>query len=246
MESTKLTEKRKQPKPLTAPNVHETVARLLIDEPRGKVLDVGAGEGALTSRIKRMGFDVEACDFSKEYFKVDSIVCKTADLNSALPYRNDFFDYCLCVEVIEHLHDPWHLISEINRIMKRDGKLVITTPNIHSIVSRLRFLLYGEHSFFLYNELKSKSTSVPERLLKHINPVSFPELEHILLENRMEIDQIATNKYYNKDLSNAGLISRILYPPTKTIMLSHFGRETFFTSDELIAGQVLILKVKKN
>ncbi len=43
----------------------------------------------------------------------------------------EYFSTVLCCELIEHLlHDPMHLMSEVNRILKPGGHLVLTTPNI--------------------------------------------------------------------------------------------------------------------
>lgn len=232
-----------EPRPDTARFVHETVLALLRNETRGKMLDAGAGEGALSSKMKQLGFDVEACDFNSERFRLQTIKCITVDLNKALPYPDNSFDFCVCVEVIEHLHDPWHLISEFNRILKRNGELIITTPNIHSIPSRLRFLFYGEHSYFAYKELADKPTDIHHELDKHINSLSFPELEHILLENKMELERVTTNMTMNLDLKS--LVSGLIYPVIKIFMIRHFGRKSFLAKDELICGQILVLKAKK-
>jgi 2-polyprenyl-3-methyl-5-hydroxy-6-metoxy-1,4-benzoquinol methylase len=234
-----------KPEPRTASNVHETVLRLLEYESRGRMLDAGTGEGALALRMIEMGFNVEACDLNTEMFKLQTIASKKVDLNKALPYPDNSFDFCVCVETIEHLHDAWHIISELNRVLKRNGKLIVTTPNIHSILSRLRFLFYGEHSFFTYKEFAEKPIDTYHGLDKHINPVSFPELEHILSENKMELEEVATNMYVHQELSMKGLLAALTYPIIKTFMVVHFGRKTFLTRDELICGQILILKARK-
>ena len=50
------------------------------------------------------------------------------------PYADDYFSTVLCGELIEHLfHDPMHLMSEVNRILKPGGHLVLTTPNLASL-----------------------------------------------------------------------------------------------------------------
>ena len=49
--------------------IHERVAEILNAYPRGALLDVPAGEGALCSRLKALGFDVRACDLYTEIFR---------------------------------------------------------------------------------------------------------------------------------------------------------------------------------
>ena len=52
------------------PEIHKTVAAILDPLPRGKLLDVPAGEGALSARLAEAGFDVRACDLYPEIFRV--------------------------------------------------------------------------------------------------------------------------------------------------------------------------------
>ena len=42
----------------------------------------------------------------------------------------------VAVEVIEHFENPWHFLREINRVLKKEGKLYLTTPNVHSLHQR--------------------------------------------------------------------------------------------------------------
>jgi glycosyltransferase involved in cell wall biosynthesis/SAM-dependent methyltransferase len=52
------------------------------------------------------------------------------------PYPDEYFDVALCCELIEHLtEDPMHMLVELNRVLKWDGLLILTTPNIVSAFS---------------------------------------------------------------------------------------------------------------
>jgi SAM-dependent methyltransferase len=64
------------------------------------------------------------------------------------PYEDAYFDTILCCELIEHLpSDPMHMMSEINRVLKPGGHLVLTTPNIVS-TRALSAILQGYHPGF--------------------------------------------------------------------------------------------------
>jgi SAM-dependent methyltransferase len=67
-----------------------------------------------------------------------------ADLLS-LPFESSSFDAALCLDVLEHvdLLDQPRAISEIARILKPDGKLLASVPNLAHLHSRIRFLLSG-------------------------------------------------------------------------------------------------------
>jgi len=47
---------------------------------------------------------------------------------TAIPFKNSSFDFVLCTEVMEHISEPEHLLKEVYRILKKNGKLLITVP----------------------------------------------------------------------------------------------------------------------
>ena len=57
------------------------------------------------------------------------------DLNS------NSFDVVISLEVLEHLYDPIHYLSEMLRVMVDDALIIMSTPNIASFISRIRMLL---------------------------------------------------------------------------------------------------------
>lgn len=70
------------------------------------------------------------------------------------PYDDESFQTVLCCELVEHLpSDPMHMMSEINRILKPNGHLVLTTPNISSLRA-LHAILHGYHPGFFPAYLK--------------------------------------------------------------------------------------------
>lgn len=73
------------------------------------------------------------------------------------PYPDEWFSTVLCCELVEHLPaDPMHMMSEINRILKPDGHLVLTTPNIASLRA-INAILSGYHPGFFPAYLKPES-----------------------------------------------------------------------------------------
>lgn len=134
-------------KTCTAPKVHEIVLELLKNK-KGKLLDAGAGKGELSTKLKDLGFEVYACDKNPTQFKAEGIKCKFVDLNKNLPYPGNSFDYVICIEVIEHLENPWNLIRELHRITKKNKTLILSTPNLQNWYSRLYFLLTSKFPYF--------------------------------------------------------------------------------------------------
>jgi len=167
--------------------IHEQVAALLGDLPRGSVvLDVPSGPGALSARLRDMGLEVEAGDLFPESFQAEGIACHGVDLNASLPMPDGSYDAVVCVEGIEHLENHFGLVRELRRVVKPGGRLVITTPNITSVNSRLRFFLTG---FFSLAE-RPVNERTRDETNDHIHPLTYPELRFILQTNGFRVAHV--------------------------------------------------------
>lgn len=100
----------------------------------GRILDAPAGTGEISKKILDAGFDVYPADLAPEVFKYPDVMeCERVDLNRSLPYEDEFFDYILSSNGIEHLEDQYNFIRECYRILKPNGKILISTPNVSAI-----------------------------------------------------------------------------------------------------------------
>ena len=75
------------------------------------------------------------------------IIAKVGNLESSFGYEDNSFDVWVCAEVIEHILDTDFFIEEIKRVLKPNGYLIITTPNVASFGRRI-LLLLGKNPFF--------------------------------------------------------------------------------------------------
>ena len=134
-----------------------------------RVLDVPAGIGWVGEELARAGADAVLGDINDEKPTFTRV-----DLERPLLFGDDCFDAVICCEGIEHVYSPWHLMSEFGRVLKPGGILVITTPNIQNLLSRLKFLFCG---YFYQFEPFSKSPRL-EGDKGHISPVSYWQLDY--------------------------------------------------------------------
>jgi SAM-dependent methyltransferase len=67
--------------------------------------------------------------------------CRLGDLEDPLPFADGEFEVVTCLEVIEHVARSERLIQEIQRVLRSDGGLVLSTPNFAFWQNRLRYLL---------------------------------------------------------------------------------------------------------
>lgn len=113
----------------------------------GKFLDIGCGDGDVTQYLaEAMGTkDTYGLELSEEAVKISvkkGIKASAHDVGAApYPFEDDTFDVIYCGEIIEHVFDPEHLISEVKRVLKPTGICVITTPNLAGWPNRFALLL---------------------------------------------------------------------------------------------------------
>ena len=109
-----------------------------------RVLDLGCGDGWMTAELAQLGAAVTGVDVAEAALdraraRHPELDFRLAPLDGALPLEDTAFDVVWASEVIEHVADTARWTSEVRRVLRPDGRLLITTPN-HS---RIRLLLAG-------------------------------------------------------------------------------------------------------
>ena len=106
------------------------------------VLDIPAGNGVTTEILLANGAKVEAFDLFPEYFMLKDIECKRADIADKIPVIDNYADMLICQEGIEHFSDQLNTFKEFNRVLKKNGKLLITTPSHSNLASKLSYFIF--------------------------------------------------------------------------------------------------------
>jgi len=143
-----------------------------------KILDLGCGDGWLTDCLNKNHFDAIGVDINSSYTLSNFI---KADA-SKLSFKDNSFDCIIMVEVVEHLNTS-KVYSEIRRILKPEGKLIVTTPH---------------PKFEWFIELLKKLRLVKYHDFPHTNPTYLEDLPfRLITKSRMFlIDQMGI--YVNK------------------------------------------------
>jgi methionine biosynthesis protein MetW len=112
-----------------------------------KLLDIGCGNGSLIDITTEKFAEVHGCDISKtaiQEAKKRGIRAVCVDLNEVfLPYKSGSFDVIICLEVLDYVFDPLHLLCEIKRILRSKGQVILTVPNIRYFRHLAKLLLNG-------------------------------------------------------------------------------------------------------
>lgn len=115
----------------TDPQMRIILRKMMINSTE-KVLEVGCGMGdysmAISSFTKNnVGIDIDVSVAKKRYPQIKFI---QHDCNDNFPFEDNSFDKLISVNLIEHLSDPEHFLSECLRILRPDGKIILVTANL--------------------------------------------------------------------------------------------------------------------
>jgi SAM-dependent methyltransferase len=192
-------------------DVHLTrLERTLEITPRGgsedRVLEMGAYLHITPALKTRLGYgEVRGCYFG-EAGKVDrrSETSETGetfdcaiDLFDAeqdqFPYADGYFSTVLCCELLEHLAtDPMHMMTEINRILKIGGHVVLTTPNIVSLRAAAA-ILQGFHPMLFPAYIRPRTEG--EADARHNREYTSREIDALLRNSGFDITLLETGPF---------------------------------------------------
>jgi SAM-dependent methyltransferase len=229
----------------------ESVVGIFTDKPRGSLLDLGCGDGDYSHRLKGLGFKTTAADLDEKRFRyAGDIDFKVCNITESLPFSDSMFDYCLLLEVVEHLPNPYFLIQEIKRILKPGGVLVLSTPNILNIKSRFRFFFEGAYDFFREPPLDQVNNPKETGFNLHIAPYRYHELEYLLKANGFQVNDVGASVCENKGFY---LFKPLIWLQSflkekrskRTGGVSHSRINRILLSKELLFGRHVIVVAKK-
>jgi SAM-dependent methyltransferase len=131
----------------------ESLARM--GKSKGKLMNIGCPVGYLLDESKKTGWCVYGVELSdravaqaRGKFGIDSIVHGVLQNGN---YPDNYFDAVVLKDSIEHLTDPRSALIEIRRVLKADGVIVVDTPDINSLASRiLKAKWWGINNYHLY------------------------------------------------------------------------------------------------
>jgi 2-polyprenyl-3-methyl-5-hydroxy-6-metoxy-1,4-benzoquinol methylase len=120
-------------------------AKLLDLVPDGaRVLDVGCSSGYLARPLVGRGCTVVGIELDEAAAAGAREVCEEVLVGDAetleLPFAPGSFDVVLCGDLVEHLRDPQRFLERVRPLLRGDGRLVLTTPNVANWSIRLALL----------------------------------------------------------------------------------------------------------
>ncbi|MGK2945897.1 MAG: glycosyltransferase, partial [Desulfuromonadales bacterium] len=180
--------------------------------PGGRLLDVGCAWGGYLGRMQQLGWEVhgvelnaQAAAFAQQELGLTSV--RAGSIND-LDYPEDFFDVVHLSMVLEHVTDPLKTLSKLGRLLKDNGQLILSVPDIEGAEARL----FREKSYTL---------QVPQHL-SHFTPATIRAcLESAgfvverIVHQRTKSDFVKSAAY----LDDSGLKGFLLCAPVRRLCL---------------------------
>jgi ubiquinone/menaquinone biosynthesis C-methylase UbiE len=195
---------------------------------KGRVLDVGCGMGRLLAKLpeyERYGMDISSA-YLQYAARSGAEVCLSKV--EEMPYNDGFFDTVVCTDVLEHVVDPHVAITQLFRVLKVGGHLVIRVPFREDLELYLRpdypyhmahLRNFDEFSLRLLFE-KVFSGEVVEQMLgpyvEHLGYLKYPlrfRGARILMKSILQLCSLAFPKYKKT------LVSKIFKPVEISIVV---------------------------
>jgi len=197
------------------------------------VLDCGAGHGAFTKELYENGYDVSACDLFPEIFYYDKLECKKADVTVSLPFEDDQFDAIVAMEIMEHIQDHEVFFAESNRILKKDGAVYISTPNVLSLKSRIRYFFTG--FFYSFKPLEIENYDG----LQHVASLTLDQYDYLAVKKGFKRAEYAFDKR-----QTTSMLLMVLYP-VLWLMSKIKKTGSFHNQLDLLTGRIIFLRYVK-
>ena len=108
---------------------------------KGKLLDIGCAAGFFLKVARDMGwetFGIELSEFAVRYAQEEFGLNVNAGTVETSKFPEGYFDVITAWDVIEHIPSPQAFIIETSRLLKKNGLLVLGTPNVESLATKIR------------------------------------------------------------------------------------------------------------
>ncbi len=124
------------------------------------ILDLGTGEGynvyALSKKLReaKIPFSFVCVDIEPQLFMLEqSNEIKFVMFDLEKEQNFGLFDVVMATEVIEHVENPYHFLRVCLTHCKKDGCVVVSTPNVANLYSAAKIAVKGIPSMFTYAHL---------------------------------------------------------------------------------------------
>ena len=159
--------------------IRDTVSRMQLPQP-AKILEVGCGPGGNLKMLNDFGH-VKAFEMSEDAINMarkqtsNCFEIKVGSCPNNIPFEGELFDLICMFDVLEHIEEDGETLLALKKLLKDNGKLLITVPAYQWLYGAHDKLLHHKRRYSL-NELRSKVENSGYKIekLSYFNSILFP------------------------------------------------------------------------
>ena len=181
-------------------NIREEMVKEITEDPdtRLRVLEVGCGCGCTLSHIRwkypnAEVYGIETVESAAKLGRYMANILVDNVETMEFPYVEKMFDYVIFGDVLEHLRDPYKVLSDLKRYICPDGKILASIPNLLN-GSVIAPLLRGKFTY--------KETGLLDKT--HIHLFTKYEIEKMFLETGFQVEKMFANTAWERDRMEDG------------------------------------------
>jgi 2-polyprenyl-3-methyl-5-hydroxy-6-metoxy-1,4-benzoquinol methylase len=140
--------------------LREELIELIPNKNNNKVLEIGAAGGYLLVELKKrkiasevVGVDLMHLPNTKQNNPdIDKFIFGNIE-NMDLNLPENYFDVIICGDVLEHLIDPWSVLSKIHKFLKAGGVIILSIPNFREFFTLYTIVVKADFAYSEYGIL---------------------------------------------------------------------------------------------
>lgn len=154
---------------------HEAFTCLHYFQSKNKILDFGAGSGHQAKYFQSLGFEVRAIDVDTSNYRRQQEFDVINYDGVTIPFPDKYFDVIFSSNVFEHIPDTKLILTELSRVLKPEGTMVLLMPSsswriwtiITSLIGLNKIRMHGEHAKNVFHEILIFRSKWWQKQLKH-------------------------------------------------------------------------------
>jgi len=185
--------------------VTEEVLTILERRPPGRLLEIPAGDMPIARGAKERGWRTVGLDL----FPTASFEGVLADACARLPFADEAFDALVSMEGIEHFENQAAFLRECARVLKPGGLLVLTTPNVLHLSSRLSAFWTGQRVMkrgFINEEQTLRERTGSRTYHGHAFLIDVFRLRYLMAIEGLALDELRPSRWSTGSLLLSPLI----------------------------------------
>lgn len=135
-------------------SIRDDLIRLIPNSSTGyTILEIGCGTGATLKKLKDSGIAVSTTGIElyplkqNHHDSLNHLFLENIETMRFPPDMQSSFDIILMGDVLEHLIDPWTTLKKINNLLKMNGKIIMSIPNIRHYSALKSIFLNGDFKY---------------------------------------------------------------------------------------------------